>query len=218
MLNGEITLNNSNRQGGGVFVWSRAFFIMDGNSSVTANIGVGSSKAICNRGITTMRGNSRADAVYIWNFAKPPLVISNVPVPGNWNNGNGDEFTLMGGARISGVALAFADDPQPRNGRNYINIVEEGGQFFTGSDLIATVDLESRLNDDGSFNQSATVDADWIAVPDTYIIKNAGQTLPSDQIAVLKRFTLGTFTYGRSPAIALRNQYQLSNSGQLARK
>jgi hypothetical protein len=214
MLNGEITLNNSNRQGGGVFVWSRAFFIMDGNSSVTANSGVGSSKAICNRGITTMRGNSRADAVYIWNFAKPPLT----GVSGSWNNGNGDEFTLMGGARISGVALAFADDPQPRNGRNYINIMEDGGQFFTGADLVATVDLESHLNDDGSFNQSATVKGDWIDVPNTYIIKNGGLPIPADQIAVLKRFTLGTFTYGKSPAITLKNLYELSNTGQLKSK
>jgi hypothetical protein len=215
MLDGEITLNNSNRQGGGVFVWSRAFFIMDGNSSVTANTGVGSSKAICNRGITTMRGNSRADAVYVWNFAKPPLSGA----PGSWNNGSGDEFTLMGGARIAGVALAFADDPQPRNGRNYINIVQENGQFFTGSDPIATVDLESHLNDDGSFSQTATVDGDWIAVPSTYIIKNAGQPIPANQMEALrKRFTLGTFTYGKSPAIGLKNLYQLSNSGQLAKK
>jgi hypothetical protein len=63
------------------------------------------------------------------------------------------------------------------------------------------------------------VDADWIAVPNTYIIKNAGNPLPANQMEALKkRFTLGTFTYGRSPAITLKNQYQLSNTGQLARK
>jgi hypothetical protein len=212
MLDGEITHNTASRQGGGVFVWSRAFFIMDGKSSVTANTGVGSSKAICNRGITTMRGSAQADAVYIWNFAKP------TPALGSWNNGSGDEFTLMEGARITGVALAFADDPQPRNGRNYINIVQSNGQFFTGSDPIAVVDLESHLNDDGTFSVAATVDGDWIAVPNTYIIKNAGQPLPANQVEALKkRFTLGTFTWGGSP-ISLSRSYQLSNNGQLARK
>jgi hypothetical protein len=116
--------------------------------------------------------------------------------------------------------LAFADDPQPKNGRNYINImpIDTSGQFFTGSDPITTVDLESHLNDDGSFSKTATVDGDWI-VSNTYIIKNGGEAggkpIPDD---VLKRFALGTFTWGGSPPVALKNQYQLSNTGQLARK
>jgi hypothetical protein len=214
MLNGQIMNNTSTRQGGGVFVWSRALFWMGGNSSITANSGVGSSKAICSRGITTMRGNAQADKVYIWNYAK-----------GSWNNGAGDEFTLMEGARISGLVLAFADDPQ--DNRNYINIVGSdrlpyvGGspQFFTpGTDPITTIDLESRLNTDGSFSTTTTVDADWL---NKYLIKNGGHpltdVLTTDQAtALLKRFPLGSFTSGK-PSLSL-SKYKLSNTGTLVPK
>jgi hypothetical protein len=199
MLGGAIMYNNANRQGGGVFVWSRALFYMDGNSSVTANTGVGSSKAICTRGITTMSGNAQADAVYVWNYSK-----------GSWNNGNGDEFTLMGGARITGMVLAFADEPQ--DGRNYINVLSSNGQFFTGSDTITTIGLESRLVN-GSFSKTATIQKDWIDISNTYIIKNGGNPVPADQA---KRFTLGTFTYGGA-SLSL-STYMLDGTGKLKRK
>jgi hypothetical protein len=207
MLNGQMMNNSSVRQGGGVFVWSQALFWMDGNSSITANSGVGSAKAICSRGITTMRGNAQADKVYIWNYAK-----------GSWNNGFGDEFTLMEGARISGLVLAFADDPI--DNRNYINIVVSDrltplGQFFSsGTDPITTIDLESRLTSGGSFSTTATVESDWIG---KYLIKNDGNVIPAAQATtLLKRFPLGSFTSG-NPSLSL-SKYKLDTTGKLAAK
>jgi hypothetical protein len=199
MLNGQIMNNKSTRQGGGVFVWSRSLFWMGGDSSVTANSGVGSAKAICNRGITTMRDNAQADKVYVWNYAK-----------GSWNNGAGDEFTLMEGARVTGLVLAFADDPQ--NNRNYINIVSSSGQFFTsGTDPITTIDLESHLTSNGSFAADATIAGDWL---NNYLIRNGGSPIPAAQAAdVLKRFPLGTFTSGK-PSQSL-SPYKLDNTGKL---
>jgi hypothetical protein len=202
MLDGRITSNKSTRQGGGVFVWSRSYFGMDGNSSVTGNTGVGSSKAICSRGVTTMGGNAQADYIYIWNYAK-----------GTWGNGFGDEFTLMNGARISGLALAFADDPQ--DNRNYINIVEQpNGQFFTaGTDPITTIDLESHLTGSGSFSTIATIDGDWLG---KYLIKRGGLEIPAAQAAALiKRFPLGSFTSG-NPSKSLSG-YRLDNTGKLTK-
>jgi hypothetical protein len=207
MMNGRIMNNTSNRQGGGVFVWSRALFFMDGDSSVTANEGRGSAKAICSRGITTMRGNAQADKVYIWNYSK-----------GSWNNEAGDEFTLMEGARVSGLVLAFADD-LPDN-RNYINIVQSdripGQLFFTpGTDRITTIDLESHLNANGSFSTTATIDGDWLG---KYLIKNGGNPItPSQAADIIKRFPLGSFTYGGgSPSVSAG--HKLDDTGKLALK
>jgi hypothetical protein len=205
MMSGRIMNNTSHRQGGGVFVWSRSLFYMDGDSSVTANEGVGSSKAICSRGITTMRGRSQADEVYVWNYAKENA---------RWNRGVGDEFTLMEGARVSGLVLAFADEPQ--DNRNYINIVEydpagHRGEFFTGgTDPIANIDLESHLNANGSFSTTATIDGDWLH---HHIIKNGGNAISSD---VVKRFPLGTFTYGG--ATKSLSGHKLDGTGKLAVK
>jgi hypothetical protein len=204
MPGGSITHNTATRQGGGVFVWSRAVFYMDGNSSITANTGVGSSKAICTRGITTLRGNAQADKVYVWNYSE-----------GNWNNGFGDQFTLMEGARISGLVLSFADDPQ--NNRNYINIVEFDPVrelFFTGTDPITTIDLESRLNDNGSFSTTATIDGDWL---NKNLIRNGGKEIPDSQAAaLLKRFPLGSYTSG-NPSKSL-SSYRLDAYGKLQKK
>jgi hypothetical protein len=200
MLSGHIMTNKSTRQGGGVFVWSRGLFVMDGDSSVTDNNGVGSSKAICSRGITRMQGKAQADKIYVWNYAK-----------GTWNNGSGDEFTLMDGARVSGLVLAFADDPQ--DNRNYINIVAQpNGQFFSGTtDPITTIDLESHLNANGSFSASATIAGDWQG---KYLIKNGGNAIPGD---VTKRFPLGSFTSG-GPSASLSASYKLDGYGKLAHK
>jgi hypothetical protein len=208
MLGGQIMNNSSVRQGGGVFVWSKALFWMDGDSSITVNSGVGSAKALCSRGITTMRGNAQADKVYIWNYAK-----------GSWNNGAGDEFTLMEGARISGLVLAFADDPI--DNRNYINIVGSDrakygvGQFFSsGTDPITTIDLESRLTAGASFSTTATVESDWL---NQYLIKNDGNIIPAAQAAaLLKRFPLGSFTSGK-PSLSLL-KYKLDTTGKLVSK
>jgi hypothetical protein len=203
MIDGRIMNNSAARQGGGVFVWSRSLFYADGNSSITANSGVGSSKAICSRGITTMRGSAQADKVYVWNYAK-----------GSWNNGFGDEFSLMEGARISGLVLAFADDP--KDNRNYINIVVSdrySGQFFTaGTDRITTIDLESRLNPNGSFSATATIDGDWL---DSYLIKNGGKEIPAQAADLIKRFPLGSFTSG-APSKTLSG-YKLNNTGKLTK-
>jgi hypothetical protein len=208
MLNGQIVNNSSVRQGGGVFVWSQALFWMDGNSLVTGNSGVGSAKAICSRGITTIRGNAQADKVYVWNYAE-----------GDWNNGDGDEFTVMEGARIGGLVLAFADDPV--DNRNYINIVPSdrtaygvGNFFSSGTDPITTIDLESRLNSNGSFSSTTTVDADWL---NKYLIKNDGNEIPIGQAAaLLKRFPLGSFTSGK-PSLSL-SKYKLDTAGKLVSK
>jgi hypothetical protein len=181
---------------------------MEGNSSITGNSGVGSAKAICSRGIATMRGNAQADSVYVWNYSK-----------GSWNNGFGDEFTLMEGARISGLVLAFADDP--KDNRNYINIVESDRQQFgfmqffrSGTDPITTIDLESHLTSSGSFAKDATIAGDWLG---NYMIKNGGREIPADQAeAVLKRFPLGAFVYGGN-TIKL-SRYKLDTTGKLVYK
>jgi hypothetical protein len=205
MLSGQISGNQSTRQGGGVFVWSRSLFLMDGNSFVVNNQGVGSSKAICSRGITTMRGSAQADTVYIWNYAKGP-----------WNNGWGDEFTMMEGARITGLELAFADDPQ--DNRNYVNIIESDIFFplyFTGTDRITTIGLESRLTSNGSFDKNATIAGDWLG---KYLIKNNGAQIPADQVNILlPRFPLDSYIYGGANPIRLTN-YKLDNTGKLVSK
>jgi hypothetical protein len=206
MLDGRITDNNrATRQGGGVFVWSRSYFGMEGSASVTGNSGVGSSRAICNRGVTTMGGSAQADTVYIWNYAR-----------GNWGNGQGDEFTMMAGARITGLVLAFAD---PKDNRNYINIQpvpQLNNAFFTGgTDPVTTIDLESHLASNGSFAKDATIDGDWL---NSFLIKNGGKEIPADQAAALiKRFPLGTFTYGGATQ-RLATGHQLDTSGRLIKK
>jgi hypothetical protein len=140
MLNGEITQNKSTRQGGGVFVWSGALFNMIGNSSISGNDGVGSSKSICSRGITEMRDNARADKVYIWHV-----------------NSATDRFTISGGARIGGLVLAFADEP--KDNRNFITIAP----LTPGTDPITTIDLESHLTPPSyAFAKDATINGDWL--------------------------------------------------------
>jgi hypothetical protein len=198
MLDGGIIGNKSRRQGGGVFVWSKSLFVMAGNASVTGNDGVGSSKAICNRGITRMQGRAQADKVYIWNYAK-----------GTWNNGAGDEFTMMEGARVSGLVLAFADDP--KNNRNYINIIQSGTSFFTaGTDPITTIDLESHLTSAGTFAVDATLESDWLG---RHLVKNGnGAAIPPE---VLKRFPLNTFISGA--AAKPLSHCTLDSAGKLAK-
>jgi hypothetical protein len=88
MLGGEITGNTATRQGGGVFVhWGGARFTASGDSTITGNDGVGSSKAICNRGTTELLGNARADKVYVWNYDDdPPPRLTTAPISraSNW--------------------------------------------------------------------------------------------------------------------------------------
>jgi hypothetical protein len=204
MLDGRISDNQSTRQGGGVFIWSRSLFYMDGNSSVVSNKGVGSSAAICSRGVTTMRGNAQADKVYIWNYAK-----------GSWGNGSGDEFTMMEGARITGLELAFADDPQ--DNRNYVNIAVSDRfypNYFTGTGPITTIGLESRLTSSGAFDPNATIPGDWLG---KYLIKNNGAEIPASQTGILTRFLLDSYIYGGANPIRLSG-YKLDTRGRLAVK
>jgi hypothetical protein len=124
MPGGNITSNTATRQGGGVFVHSGAVFSIWGDSSITGNTGVGSSKGICSRGVTEMLGNAQADTVYVWN----PLAED--------GGIDDDTFRLSGNARIGGIVLAHSAEY-----RNYIDIFGS----IDGTDQISTIDLEGHL-------------------------------------------------------------------------
>jgi hypothetical protein len=182
MEGGEVAGNYSRRQGGGVFVHSDSRFTASGNSSILNNEGVGSSKAICSRGYTVMRDNARADKVYIWNGE-----------PGSLNPGN--SFTIVGYARAQGIVLAHSADHL-----NYIDITA----VPSGSDTIATIDLEGHLTN-GSFIDNDP-DGDWL-----------NQTILNGSVgnvnAVISRFPLGAFVGGRTSSLSSR--YKLDTAGRL---
>ncbi|MDR2079995.1 MAG: hypothetical protein LBP74_09775, partial [Treponema sp.] len=143
MQGGEITGNSTNRQGGGVFVYwatsttETARFTASGNSSITGNAGVGSSAAICNRGITEMRGNAQADKIYVWNNESAVA----------------QSFTLAENARAGGVVLAHS-----ASNSNVITIASPSS--ITGNSRIAIIDLEGHLNN--SDKLSGTIAGDWL--------------------------------------------------------
>jgi hypothetical protein len=144
MPGGEITGNTATRQGGGVFVhWGDARFNASGNSTVTGNEGVGSSKAICNRGITVMMGNARADKVYVWNYDDDP--------PPPYNPNNNQSFSVAQNAQITGIVLAYSAE-----NANVIDIEDS----FVGTNTICIIDLEGHLNSGGSF--VGQLEPDWI--------------------------------------------------------
>jgi hypothetical protein len=149
MQGGEVAGNYSKRQGGGVFVWHNARFTASGNSSILNNDGVGSSKAVCSRGYTEMRGNARADRIYIWNNPWNP---DNVPE----FRDEPDSFTITENARVNGIALAYDDTPGSIQTRNYIDIRTS----IPGTDIIATIDLEGHLTD-GVF-ATTELEGDWL--------------------------------------------------------
>ncbi|MDR1287809.1 MAG: autotransporter adhesin family protein [Treponema sp.] len=121
MENGSVTGNNATRQGGGVFIhWGAARFTASGNSSITGNDGVGSSKAICNRGTAEMTGNARADKVYIWDYGEDPP----------------QSFTLAESAQVSGLVLAYSDID-----KSFVTIADT----YPLDGPVCTIDLESRL-------------------------------------------------------------------------
>jgi hypothetical protein len=140
MLGGEITGNNSVRQGGGVFVYRKSVFNASGKSSITGNEGVGSSKDICSRGITELIGDTQVGKVYVWN-ADPvgPL--------------NENFYFFIGeGARISGIVLAHPTssppfDPSSGVHHNVIDIGSINGETkdLTGSGPVCRIDLEMNL-------------------------------------------------------------------------
>jgi hypothetical protein len=136
MVGGEVTTNAANRQGGGVFVhWGEARFNASGNATITGNSGVGSSAAICNRGITEMMDNARADRVYVWDY----------------DASTQQTFTLAKNARVGGVVLAYS-----AGNRSIITIANS----ILGTDQIGVIDLESHLNSDGLF--AGQLEADWL--------------------------------------------------------
>jgi hypothetical protein len=173
MLEGSITGNYSNRQGGGVFVhWGgptsadQPLFYAAGDSIITGNDGVGSSKGICNRGITELAGRAQTDTVYVWDYDESGIAPQS--------------FTLGGNARIGGIVLAFS-----ATDRNYLTIASS----VTGSDQICRIDLEGHLT--GGLFKDFTPAADWITPPKKLITGN-GTTLTT--LVNSKRIVLGTFT------------------------
>jgi hypothetical protein len=137
MLGGEITGNTANRQGGGVFVHWNARLSASGNSAISGNTGVGSSAAICNRGITEMMGNAQADKVYVWNYDD--------------DKSQQQSFVIAQNARVGGIVLAYSV-----SNSNFLTIYENP----SGTDQICTIDLEGHLNDSGSF--VGDLEPDWL--------------------------------------------------------
>jgi hypothetical protein len=165
MLNGNITSNTARRQGGGVFVrWGDARFSASGSSTITSNIGTGSSKAICNRGITELRNTTEADYVYIWDYEGVTPSQS---------------FILTDTVKITtGIALAYS-----AGNKNFIELADDFKE--TGYPSI-NVDLESHLDNGGSF--AGQLELDWLHKT---IIKGATGTL---QTMVASHLVLNTFT------------------------
>jgi hypothetical protein len=187
MLDGEVTGNTAKRQGGGVFVhWGDARFTASGNSTITGNEGVGSSKAICNRGTTEMMGSARADKVYVWNYDDDP--------PPPYNPNNNQSFKLAQNAQITGIVLAYSAE-----NANVIEIDDP----LTGTNTICTIDLESHLNSGGNF--AGQLEPDWIG---KNIIKGVDTTLTS----VLDRLPLNSFT-GQPSVYNMGTNYKIVVSG-----
>jgi hypothetical protein len=184
MLNGEITGNTATRQGGGVFVhWGQARFTASGNSTITGNEGVGSSKAICNRGTTEMLGKARADKVYIWNY----------------DGVNPEQsFTLTPDIQIDGIVLAYS-----ANHKNYITLL---GDSWPGTNTICTIDLESHLNNSGSF--AGQLEPDWL---DKKIITGSNAALTA-LVVTNNRLPLNSFT-GQPSVYNLSAHYKIAVSG-----
>jgi hypothetical protein len=138
MQGGEITDNSANRQGGGVFVhWGDARFSAYGNSTITGNTGTGSSKAICNRGITALTGSATADYVYIWDHG----------------DSQSQSFILTNNTRITtGIALAYS-----AGNKNFITFASD----YTGAGVgTIKIDLESHLDSSGHF--VGQLEPDWL--------------------------------------------------------
>jgi hypothetical protein len=199
MQGGEVAGNYSKRQGGGVFVWHDARYTASGNSSILNNDGVGSSKAICSRGLTEMRGNAKADKVYIWNNPWNP---GNTPRFGN----EPDSFTIAEYARADGIVLAYDDTPGSPQTRNYIDI--KGS--IPGTDPIATIDLEGHLTN--YVFATTDLEGDWL---NRSLVKGSFNEVR----AVIDRFPLGAFVGSRTLSLG---PYKLGNEsgnyGKMLRK
>jgi hypothetical protein len=191
MSGGEITGNESTRQGGGIFVHSAAIFTGWGNASITGNKGVGSSKGICSRGSTTLRGKAQADTVYVWN----PLREDAAPFTTSTQADN-NRFYLAEYARVGGIVLAHSVE-----GRNFVDLEDI---IYTGSDQIARIDLEGHLTN-GKFVDTDI--NDWL---NKRILLDDD---PGNLTTNIGRFPLGTFV-GGGP-IYLSDSYKLeANNGE----
>jgi hypothetical protein len=143
MLGGSITNNYSNRQGGGVFVhWGdgahQPRFTASGNSFVTGNNGVGSSKGICNRGRTELMGNAQTDTAYVWDYGDTSIMDQS--------------FILGENARIGGLVLAHSAE-----NKNVLTIAAP----VSNSDQICRIDLEGHLTGGGSLAPN-DLSGDWV--------------------------------------------------------
>jgi hypothetical protein len=173
MQGGSITSNYSKRQGGGVFVHSKAVFNASGFSSITGNDGVGSSKGLCSRGVTEMVGNAQADTVYVWNpLAEDGGIDANM-------------FTMAQNARVGGVVLAHSTEK-----RNFINLANT----IDGAGPIANIDLEGHLTPP-NYTFVDTNIKDWL---DKAILVGADSTLTAN----IQRFSLGTFVGGTTLSLS----------------
>ncbi|MDR2073312.1 MAG: hypothetical protein LBP60_07760 [Spirochaetaceae bacterium] len=192
MAGGEVTDNTAtNRQGGGVFVhWANsptltARFTASGDSVITGNYGVGSSKAICNRGITELQDTATADYVYIWDYGDPAVPSQS--------------FTLANSTKITvGIALARSNDKTTAN-KNFITLVAG----YTPSLNPIIIDLESHT-ENGSF--AGTLEPDWL---NEKLIEGANPTLTT----MLNYLILNSFT-GAGPTMnGLYNNYKIAIAG-----
>jgi hypothetical protein len=184
MLGGEITGNTATRQGGGVFVhWGEARFTASGYSTITGNDGVGSSKAICNRGKTELMGNARADRVYVWNYDDDGPTYSTA---------NNQSFTLAENAQVAGIVLAWSAE-----NANVITIADT----FEGTNTICLIDLESHLDSGGHF--AGQLEPDWLGKK---IITGTSSVISKD--VVLGRLPLNSFT-GSPSVYNMGNNYKI---------
>jgi hypothetical protein len=210
MLGGEITGNNSVRQGGGVFIHRGGRFTASGNSTITGNEGVGSSKAICSRGITELTGNAQADKVYVWNV---------MPDPGEDGYGDSSDpadyfrFTIAKYARIGGIVLAHPPSFTPESGSStdfhdvpggHYNVINYApGADSAGTDQICRIDLEMNLVN----GVLATTDINaWIG---KRIVWNGSNAIPS------ARFPMNSLV-GKS-TLYLTN-YKVDTNGKLVKQ
>ncbi|MDR2020130.1 MAG: hypothetical protein LBQ14_05115 [Treponema sp.] len=193
MLGGEVTHNTAKRQGGGVFVhWANssaltARFTASGGSIITDNDGVGSSKDICNRGITELRDTATTDRVYIWDYGATPS----------------QSFTVGNSVLIkTGIALARSMDKSTSN-KNFITLVDDGMDDYTPQGTPINIDLESHL-ENGTF--ASNVNDDWL---NQKVIEGNNTTLTT----MVPRLTLNSFTGSPSIPYQLYNNYKIEVSG-----
>jgi hypothetical protein len=181
MLGGDISSNKSTRQGGGVFVWHDSRFSASGTSSITGNEGVGSSKAVCSRGLTELMGSARADKVYIWNNSGK-----------NSFNQEHDSFILAENARVGGIALAYSPD-----NINFIIVTASG---VGGTDRIALIDLEGHLTN-GLFVDT-DLNYDWLNKKVLDGTLTALSAVVDTDINTNDRYALNTFVGGSVRSLA----------------